>query len=126
MADDDKKKNEEKPTKEPHKSNDEESSKKNLTKEEKKAQDDEFKKTSTIHVKVYSPFKTYFDDEADSISAENLTGPFDVLAQHRNFITLLVPCTLEIRSEKNGDKDIAINKAVMHVRRNIVTIFLDV
>lgn len=92
----------------------------------KKAKDEEFKKTTTIHVKVYSPFQTYYDDEAESISAENLTGPFDILPQHRNFITLLVACELDIKSAKGGDKKIRINKAVMHVRRNEVTVFLDV
>lgn len=103
---------------------------KEQTKEEKKASkkasDEEFKKTKAVHVKVYSPFQTYYDDEAESISAENKTGPFDILPQHHNFITLLVPCELDIRSTKGGDKKIAINRAVMHVRRNNVTIFLDV
>lgn len=100
------------------------------TKEEKKsakkAKDEEFKKTTALHIKVYSPFQTYYNDEAQSISAENKTGPFDILAQHRNFITLLVPCELDIKSSKGGDKKIKINRAVMHVRRNEVTIFLDV
>lgn len=108
----------------------EEAPKGELTKEQKKAdkktKDDEFKKETTIHVKVYSPFQTYYDDEAESISAENLTGPFDILPQHRNFITLLVACELDIKSAKGGDKKIKINKAVMHVRRNSVTVFLDV
>lgn len=112
MAEDDKKPAKEEP-------------KKALTKQEKKTRDDEFKKESTIHVKIYSPFQTYYDDQANSISAENATGPFDILPQHHNFITLLVPCELDIRAD-NGDKKIKINRAVMHVRRNIVTIFLDV
>ena len=92
----------------------------------KKAKDEEFKKTSSIHIKIYSPFQTYFDDEAESISAENATGPFDILPQHHNFITLLVPCELDIKASKAGYKKIKINRAVMHVRRNNVTIFLDV
>lgn len=102
----------------------------NQTKQEKKAakkvKDAEFNATTTIHVKVYSPFQTYYDDEAESISAENLTGPFDILARHHNFITLLVPCELDIKSAKGGDKKIAITRGVMHVHRNTVTIFLDV
>lgn len=82
-------------------------------------------KVTTIHVKVYSPFQVYFDDEANSISAENDTGPFDVLARHHRFITLLNPCELDIRSTK-GDKKIKISRGVMHVRDNNVTVFLDV
>ena len=94
-------------------------------KTDKKEKDAEFNAATTIHVKVYSPFQTYYDDEANSISAENLTGPFDILPRHYNFITLLVACELDIKSDK-GDKKIAINRGVMHVHRNEVTIFLDV
>lgn len=121
---------EEKKTEETTKPVTEVDSKSKLSKEEKKAKkkvdDEEFKKTDSIHIKIYSPFQTYFDDDAESISAENLTGPFDVLPQHHNFITLLVASELDIKSKKAGDKKIKINRAVMHVRRNTVTIFLDV
>lgn len=78
-----------------------------------------------IHVKLYSPFNIYFDDDALSISAENDTGPFDVLPQHHNFITLLNPCQILIRTD-GGDKKVNISRGVMHVRDNSVTVFLDV
>jgi hypothetical protein len=103
---------------------------KEQTKEEKKAdkasKKAKFDAAVTVHVKVYSPFQTYYDDEAESISAENATGPFDILPRHHNFITLLVPCELDIKSAKGGDKKISITRGVMHVHNNSVTIFLDV
>ena len=103
---------------------------KELSKEEKKAkkeaEEKEFNESDSIRIKVYSPFKTYFDEEAESISAENLTGPFDILPRHHNFITLLVPCELDIKSKKSGDKKIKINRGVMHVQKNMITVFLDV
>ena len=40
-------------------------------------------------LKVYSPFHVYYNEEAFSLSAENATGPFDVLPHHHNFISLL-------------------------------------
>ena len=49
-----------------------------------------------MHVKVHSPFKVYFDEAAFSISAENDTGPFDILPRHHNFMTLLNPCEVAI------------------------------
>jgi F0F1-type ATP synthase epsilon subunit len=79
-----------------------------------------------IHVKLYSPFKTYYDDNASSISAENDTGPFDILPQHHNFITLLNACEITIHSLEGKEVRIQINKGVMHVRNNKVTVFLDV
>jgi hypothetical protein len=78
-----------------------------------------------VYIKVYSPFKTYFDQEAYSISAENDTGPFDVLAHHHNFITLLNTCDLLIRAPGNEQR-IRISHGLMHVKSGRVSVFLDV
>ena len=43
----------------------------------------------TMNVKIYAPFKTYFEGPANSLSAANKTGAFDVLPQHKNFMSLL-------------------------------------
>lgn len=79
-----------------------------------------------LHIKLFSPYKVFFDDDAKSISAENDTGPFDVLPRHHNFITLLNTCEVIINSLEGKEKRIRISKAVMHVRHNTITIFLDV
>ncbi|MGZ6004640.1 MAG: hypothetical protein ACXWLH_00655 [Candidatus Saccharimonadales bacterium] len=81
--------------------------------------------TKSMHVKVYSPYKIYFDDEAQSISAVNGTGPFDILPQHHNFLTLLDPCDVIIRT-RGEQRQIRISRAVMHVKSNQVIVFLDV
>ena len=78
-----------------------------------------------IHIKVYSPFKTYFDENAYSISAVNGTGPFDILPRHHNFITLLNPCELAIDHER-GPVRIRIARGIMHVKSDKVVVFLDV
>ena len=81
---------------------------------------------SELHrVRVYSPFRVYFDGEADSVSAVNGTGPFDVLPGHKNFLSLLQPCTLIVRN-KRRQEEMKIDRGVMHVKDNNVTIFLDV
>lgn len=79
-----------------------------------------------IQVKVYSPYQTYYDGAAKSISAENDTGPFDILPKHHNFMTLVNSGEVVIRSENAEDKKIRITRGVMHVRSNKVTLFLDV
>ena len=81
-----------------------------------------------MHVKVYSPFKVYFDEDAFSMSGQNATGPFDVLPHHHNFMTLLGACELIIRPV-NGpppEQRIRISGGLMHVKADKVTIFLDV
>lgn len=80
---------------------------------------------STIAVKVYSPFKVYFEGEAYSLSAVNATGPFDILPGHRNFLCMLVPCTLKVKSAK-GTKSVKISHALTYIKSQKVTVFVDV
>lgn len=78
-----------------------------------------------MHVKVYAPYKVYFDSDALSVSAVNETGPFDILPRHHNFMTLLSPCEINIRTDSREEK-FAIQRGIMHVKADQVTVFLDV
>jgi len=78
-----------------------------------------------MQIRVYSPFKIYFDQPAYSISAENRTGPFDILPHHHNFITMVNPCVLQIVTP-TGTSKIKIGSSMMHVKADKVTVFLDV
>lgn len=79
----------------------------------------------TMQVKVYAPFKVYFEGDAYSVSAVNATGPFDILPKHHNFLCMLVPCTLTVKTA-DGAKDIKIHRALMHVKADYVAVFVDV
>lgn len=79
----------------------------------------------SMEIKISSPFRDYFEGDAFSISGENTTGPFDILPQHHNFISLLSPCELVVRSPK-GDEKIQIAGGMMHVKADKVIVFLDV
>ena len=79
----------------------------------------------SMHVKVYAPFKVYFDGIATSISAVNDTGAFDILPKHHNFMTLLNEGDIVVRSEKGEDR-IKIIRGIMHVKADEVVVFLDV
>jgi F0F1-type ATP synthase epsilon subunit len=92
--------------------------------EEAKAEHADSGKPS-MHIKVYSPFKVYFDDEGESISGANATGPFDILPSHHNFMTLLTPCELIIRNFR-GEQKILISGGLMHVKADQITVFLDI
>jgi len=80
----------------------------------------------TMHIKVYAPFKTYFDGEAESITAVNDTGPFDILAGHHNFMTLLNEGEVIVRGVERGEEKIKITRGIMHVKADEVIVFLDV
>lgn len=79
----------------------------------------------TIAVKVYAPFKVYYEGEGYSVSAVNETGPFDVLPHHHKFLCMLVPCNLVIETP-GGQRSIKVNRALMHVTTDRVTVFMDV
>jgi F0F1-type ATP synthase epsilon subunit len=92
---------------------------------EKAKKEQESTTKPTMHIRVYSPFKVYFDDEGDSISAVNATGPFDILPRHHNFMTLLAACEIVIRTFR-GEEKIRISGGLMHVKADQVTVFLDI
>jgi F0F1-type ATP synthase epsilon subunit len=79
----------------------------------------------TMSIKVYAPFKVYYEGEGYSITAVNETGPFDILPHHHNFLCMLVPCELIIKTETET-KTIKISRALMHVKAEKVTVFVDV
>jgi F0F1-type ATP synthase epsilon subunit len=81
-----------------------------------------------MRIKVYSPFKVYYDDESYSITAVNATGPFDILPHHHNFMTLVEPCVLIVRPVEgaNPEQKIRISGGLMHVKADKVTVFLDI
>lgn len=78
-----------------------------------------------MHVKVYAPFKVYFDGRATSISAVNETGPFDVLPKHHNFMTLLSAGAIVVRTP-SGEESVKITRGIMHVKADEIIVFLDV
>ena len=80
----------------------------------------------TMRVKIYAPFSIYFDGLADSVSATNDTGPFDILPPHKNFMSLLKPGNVTVRRAGHKDFSMQVNQAVMHVKSDRVTVFLDV
>lgn len=79
----------------------------------------------SMFVKVYAPSKVYFEGQADSISAVNQTGPFDILPKHHHFITLLTACDIVVRTRTNEEK-IRIQNGLMHVKSDSVVVFLDI
>jgi F0F1-type ATP synthase epsilon subunit len=78
-----------------------------------------------MHIKVYSPFQTYFDGPGKSISGNNDTGQFDILPKHHNFLTLLNAGDLVIQTER-GPQKIQISRGLMHVKADKVVVFLDI
>lgn len=82
-------------------------------------------KKPVIDIKVYAPFKVYYEGKGYSISAVNETGPFDILPHHHNFLCMLLPGNLIIETP-DGRKIFKISRALMHVKAERVVVFVDV
>lgn len=95
------------------------------TKKQKKADELEIPKDK-MFVKVYAPYKNYFEGLANSISAVNDTGPFDILPGHHRFLTLLSEGDIVIRDDKGQEEAVSIKNGIMYVLSDRVTVFLDV
>lgn len=81
---------------------------------------------AVLKVKVHSQFETFFEGSAESVSALNKTGPFDILGGHANFLSLLEPCEVIVRKDKEHEEKIPVEFGVVHVNANEVTVFVNV
>ena len=76
-------------------------------------------------VKIFSPFQTYYQGEAISLSAANRTGPFDILPGHINFFSLITSGTVVVNTGFQ-QLEFQIGRGVVRVNKDEVTLFADV
>lgn len=81
-----------------------------------------------LHVKVISPKETIFDGEALSVSSKNSIGPFDILPEHANFITVIEGNPIMIRTPQKEKEPLTFNfpLAIIYNINNKVSIYTDV
>jgi F0F1-type ATP synthase epsilon subunit len=76
-------------------------------------------------LKIWSPYQVYYTGEASSLSASNRTGPFDILAGHINFFSLITSGTVTVNTGFQV-LEFEIGRGVLRVNRDEVTLFADV
>lgn len=79
-----------------------------------------------LNVIARSPFNVYYEGPAQSLSAVNRVGPFDILPGHADFFSVLNAG--EIIIETGADKEpvgFMINNGIITVRDNEVLLFVD-
>lgn len=80
---------------------------------------------NVLQVEVRSPDKVLFKGEAQAISSRNEVGPFDVLPQHENFISI-ISGKITVWTGKHQKQEIESQSAIMKAKSNNVHIFLGV
>lgn len=73
-----------------------------------------------------SPFHVYYEGVAQSISAINSVGPFDILPGHADFFSMLSPGEVSIETGGGSEpKTFEITNGIMAVRDNEVMLFVN-
>lgn len=81
--------------------------------------------SSPIHIRILSPTQTFYDGIGLSISAVNDVGPFDILANHANFFSLLTECTVLV-NDGNQIFAFPIKQGIIRVANNEAALYVDI
>ncbi len=79
-----------------------------------------------LSVHIASAEGLIWDGTAHSVSSVNRDGPFDVLPQHAQFITLISGAPLTVRPVVGEARTFTFQRAVMHVHGNTVAVYVGV
>jgi F0F1-type ATP synthase epsilon subunit len=80
--------------------------------------------SSTLSVIARAPFHIYYEGPAQSVSAVNRVGAFDILPDHADFFSILSPGEIIIET---GSDPIVFNahNGIIAVRNNEVMLFVN-
>lgn len=81
--------------------------------------------TFKLNVIARSPFELYYEGEANSVSAINRIGQFDVLAGHADFFSMLTPGEVSIQPVDGDAITIDATSGIITVRDNQAYLFLN-
>jgi F0F1-type ATP synthase epsilon subunit len=86
---------------------------------------DKLQELKHFKVKIFSPYQTYYEGDATSLSAVNRTGPFDILPGHISFFSLLTGGQVILNT---GFQllEFQIARGILRVSGDQVTLFADV
>lgn len=80
-------------------------------------------KHKTMHVKVISPSQVFYEGAAESVSAKNKVGDFDILPNHAHFFSLLTEGDIVVNTGSQQLRFPA-QHGIVKVTDNIVTLFI--
>jgi F-type H+-transporting ATPase subunit epsilon len=78
-----------------------------------------------LRTRVLSPTQTLYDGPALAVSAKNKVGPFDILADHANFFSLLTEGDIVVNTGYQS-LTFPIQHGIVKVKNNEVTLFIDI
>lgn len=80
---------------------------------------------TALEVQVLATEGPLFQGQAIAVSATNATGPFAILPQHANFVSVITGQVF-IHESRNNAREIDINQGVIYCQDNQIKIFAGV
>jgi len=77
-----------------------------------------------LQVIARAPFKVYYEGPAQSVSADNRVGQFDILPGHADFFSVLNPGDIQIITDAEPVR-FPISSGIITVRDNEVLLFVN-
>lgn len=85
------------------------------------------KAENTLDIQISTAAEgTLWKGKATSLSSENSQGPFDILWEHANFVTIIYEKPIIIRQNKNVIKRLTPRTAVIYVKGGEVKIYTEI
>ncbi|HVX58546.1 MAG TPA: hypothetical protein VG964_02305 [Candidatus Saccharimonadales bacterium] len=78
-----------------------------------------------LNVIARAPFEVYYEGPAFAVTATNRIGVFDVLPEHADFFSMLIPCEVLIDTGEGEPVSFNINNGIIAVRDNEVMLFVN-
>jgi F0F1-type ATP synthase epsilon subunit len=78
-----------------------------------------------LHVRISSPEQTIWEGDAESVTSENVNGPFDVLPFHTNFVSIMENQEIKIKTP-NEVKTFKYAISVLYTHSNQVHIYTNI
>ena len=79
-----------------------------------------------MNVHIDSPEKNIWEGNAQSVSSVNSQGPFDILAYHATFITLIENQPIVIRDSEGKTLKFSFPHSVIFNRDNAVSVYTNI
>ncbi len=78
-----------------------------------------------LNVIARAPFHVYYEGKAQSLTATNSVGTFDILPGHADFFSILDPGEVIIDSGAEDPVSFIANNGIVTVRNNEVMLFVN-
>lgn len=80
---------------------------------------------ATLAVRVIAPTNKLYEGPANSVTASNKVGRFDILYGHANFFSLLTAADVTINTGSQA-MSFPISEGLLKVKNNTVTLFVNI